>query len=116
MDKDKRIGVRRKPAKRRSSKGLAKAVADYLASDCYMYAPLVDAPPSDSSPDSAAGPHSSADLPGPCSEIRTHRRSSFHTESISIPSVHRGTKDCNFFPSTDSGLSVVNLRRLPPKY
>lgn len=60
---DKRIGVRRKLAKPRSSKGLAKAVADYLASDCYMYAHLVDAPPSDSSPASAAGPHSSAGPP-----------------------------------------------------
>lgn len=63
MDKDKRIGVRRKPAKPRSSKGLAKAVADYLASDCYMYAPLVDAPPSDSPPASAAGLRSSAGPP-----------------------------------------------------
>ncbi|XP_038973672.1 uncharacterized protein LOC113461430 [Phoenix dactylifera] len=49
MEKEGGLGVRRKPTKRRS-RGFAKAVKDYLVSDSYMYAPLIDSPPLDSPP------------------------------------------------------------------
>ncbi|XP_062195019.1 uncharacterized protein LOC133898365 isoform X2 [Phragmites australis] len=58
MEKNGLLGVRKKlpPGKRLRSKlvapvpaggggALAKAIADYLASDSYMYAPLASAPP-----------------------------------------------------------------------
>ncbi|KAJ8484415.1 hypothetical protein OPV22_016900 [Ensete ventricosum] len=54
MEKDGQIRVRRRPTKRRRSRGFVKVVADYLASDCYMYAPLLDVPPPDFPPSSAA--------------------------------------------------------------
>ncbi|WOK92124.1 hypothetical protein Cni_G00815 [Canna indica] len=101
MDKDGRIRVRRKPSKRRRSRGLAKAVADYLKSNCYMYAPLLESPPPDSSPSPAACSPSSTgisrDLHGLCSEIRTHRSVSFHTETVCVPS--------------DKGASIVQLQQ-----
>nr|XP_019703822.1 uncharacterized protein LOC109505494 [Elaeis guineensis] len=50
MEKEGGLGVRRKPTKRRSSRGFAKAVKDYLVSDSYMYAALIDSPTSDSPP------------------------------------------------------------------
>ncbi|RWV98274.1 hypothetical protein GW17_00038888 [Ensete ventricosum] len=54
MEKDGQIRVRRRPTKRRRSRVFVKVVADYLASDCYMYAPLLDVPPPDFPPSSAA--------------------------------------------------------------
>lgn len=55
METDGQIRVRRRPTKRRRrSRGFVKAVADYLASDCYMYAPILDVPSPDLPPSSAA--------------------------------------------------------------
>ncbi|URE08435.1 hypothetical protein MUK42_21923 [Musa troglodytarum] len=54
MEKDGQISVRKRPTKRRRSRGFVKAVADYLASDCYMYAPILDVPPPDLPLSSAA--------------------------------------------------------------
>ncbi|XP_020107663.1 uncharacterized protein LOC109723643 [Ananas comosus] len=55
------FGVRRKPVTKRRCKGagIARAVAEYLVSDSYMYAPLIDPPtmppPKGSSPSSEKG-------------------------------------------------------------
>ncbi|URE08438.1 hypothetical protein MUK42_21923 [Musa troglodytarum] len=81
MEKDGQISVRKRPTKRRRSRGFVKAVADYLASDCYMYAPILDVPPPDL-------PLSSAARSPPTTEIRTHRSISCHTEMVSAPSVY----------------------------
>ncbi|KAG1326499.1 hypothetical protein COCNU_01G004330 [Cocos nucifera] len=50
MEKEGGLVVRRKPTKKRRSRGFAKAVKDYLVSDSYMYATLIDPTPTDSPP------------------------------------------------------------------
>ncbi|XP_065045100.1 uncharacterized protein LOC135677102 [Musa acuminata AAA Group] len=94
METDGQIRVRRRPTKRRRSRGFVKAVADYLASDCYMYAPILDVPPPDLPPSSAA-------CSPPTTEIRTNRSISCHTEMVSTPS--------------DKRVSVVQFQRLISK-
>ncbi|KAE8820008.1 hypothetical protein D1007_01974 [Hordeum vulgare] len=65
MEKKELLGVRTKQAagKRRrkvaAGRGLAKAVADYLVSDSYMYAPLVSEPQEPPPPPPAAAPATS---------------------------------------------------------
>ncbi|XP_037489143.1 uncharacterized protein LOC119367851 [Triticum dicoccoides] len=65
MEKKDLLGVRTKPAagKRRrkvaAGPGLAKAIAEYLASDSYMYAPLVSEPQEPAPPQPAAAPATS---------------------------------------------------------
>ncbi|KAI0518761.1 hypothetical protein KFK09_006197 [Dendrobium nobile] len=44
MEKGIGQGLQRKSMKRRKSKGFAKALAEYLVSDSYMYAPLINSP------------------------------------------------------------------------
>ncbi|KAH0466371.1 hypothetical protein IEQ34_006474 [Dendrobium chrysotoxum] len=44
MEKGIGQGLQRKSMKRRKSKGFAKALAQYLVSDSYMYAPLINSP------------------------------------------------------------------------
>lgn len=58
------LGARRKPTKRRRSRGFAKAVKDYLFSDSYMYAALIDSPPTDSTltPD-VRSPRTAGEIP-----------------------------------------------------
>ncbi|KAJ0965719.1 hypothetical protein J5N97_026857 [Dioscorea zingiberensis] len=53
MGKNESMGARRKEAKRsrrRVAKGLAAAVVEYLISDSYFYAPLIDPMPANPSP------------------------------------------------------------------
>ncbi|PAN35597.1 hypothetical protein PAHAL_6G220400 [Panicum hallii] len=90
MEKRDLLGVRKRPqppaaAKRRrrvvapakagggaGARGLAKAIAAYLASDSYMYAPLVSAPPSpppQPQPPAAAAPSSAPPISTPEKEV-----------------------------------------------
>ncbi|XP_020587940.1 uncharacterized protein LOC110029821 isoform X2 [Phalaenopsis equestris] len=46
MEKGTGLGLQRKSMKRKKTKGFARALVDYLASDSYMYAPLIDSQPS----------------------------------------------------------------------
>lgn len=46
MEKGNGQGLQRKSMKRRKSKGFARALAEYLVADSYMYAPLFNSPPS----------------------------------------------------------------------
>ncbi|CAL9095288.1 unnamed protein product [Musa textilis] len=42
---NRKLRVRRKPTKRRRRRGFAQAVVDYPASDCYIYAAVLDTLP-----------------------------------------------------------------------
>ncbi|THU67359.1 hypothetical protein C4D60_Mb05t23830 [Musa balbisiana] len=58
---NRKLRIRRKPTKRRRRRGFAQAVVDYTASDCYIYAAVLDPLPPDSSPSSAAPSPSSTE-------------------------------------------------------